>query len=72
MVVVEKITKEKITISFSGTVGKKGLSNIKKYIEFLEASSIERRKEVSSAIIKKLSDEINKSAAEKFKKAKGF
>ena len=72
MVIVEKKIKEKITISFSGVVGRKGLNSIKKYIEFLEASGIPKKKEVSPAIIKKLSDEINKSAAEKFKKAKGF
>jgi hypothetical protein len=70
--VVEKISKEKITVSFSGTVGRKGLNSIKKYIEFLEATGIPRKKEISPASIKKISDEINRSAAEKFKKAKGF
>lgn len=35
MIVKEK-TKDKITISFSGSVGKEGLARIKDYIEFLE------------------------------------
>ena len=70
--VVEKLDKEKITVSFSGAVGKKGLNSIKKYIEFLEANGIPKKKEVSVRIIKDLSDEVNKVASEKFKKAKGY
>ena len=70
--VVEKLDKEKITVSFSGSVGRKGLNSIKKYIEFLEAYGIPKKKEVSVRIIKGLSDEVNKAAAEKFKKVKGY
>jgi predicted HicB family RNase H-like nuclease len=70
--VVEKLDKEKITVSFSGAVGRKGLISIKKYIEFLEANGIPKKKEVSVRLIKELSDEVNKAAAEKFKKAKGY
>ncbi len=33
--IIEKSGKEKITISFSNSVGKKGLDSIKKYIEIM-------------------------------------
>jgi hypothetical protein len=68
--IVEKLGKEKITVSFSGAVGKRGLNSIKKYIEFLEANGIPKKREISITAIKKLSDEVNKSASENFKKAK--
>jgi hypothetical protein len=71
MIVKEK-TKDKITISFSGSVGKEGLARIKDYIEFLEKSGVPRRKKVPQSVINKLADEINKAAWEKFKKAKGM
>ena len=70
--VVEKLDKEKITVSFSGELGRKGLNSIKKYIELLEANGIPKKKEVSVRVIKSLSDEVNKAASEKFKKAKGY
>ena len=69
---VEKLDKEKITVSFSGELGSKGLNCIKKYIELLEANGIPKKKEVSVRVIKSLSDEVNKAASEKFKKAKGY
>jgi hypothetical protein len=71
MIVKEK-TKDKITISFSGRVGKEGLARIKDYIEFLEKSGIPRRKKVPQSVINKLADEINEAAWKKFKKAKGI
>lgn len=71
MIVKEK-TKDKITISFSGKVGKEGLARIKEYIEFLEKSGVPRRKKVSQSVINKLADEINMAAWDKFKKAKGL
>ena len=72
MVVVEKMSKEKITVSFSGIVGRKGLNSIKKYIEFLEANGIPSKKEIPASVIKKLSDDVNKTAWIKFKKKHGI
>lgn len=69
MIVKEK-TKDKITISFSGSVGKEGLARIKDYIEFLEKNGVPRRKKVAQSVIDKLAEEINEAAWEKFKKAK--
>lgn len=71
MIVKEK-TKDKITISFSGSVGKEGLSHIKDYIEFLEKSGVPRRKRVPQSVINKLAEEINEAAWDKFKKAKNL
>jgi hypothetical protein len=81
--IVEEITKDKITISFSGSVGKKGLALIRDYIEFLEKSGTSRRKKVSQSVIspkkgitkkqiQELADEINEAAWKKFKKARGI
>ena len=70
--IVEKIDQKKITISFSGEVGKKGLNDIKEYIEFLEANGVPKKKIISKSVIKKLSDEVNRAAAKRFKKAKGI
>ena len=69
MIVKEK-TKDKITISFSGSVGKEGLARIKDYIEFLEKNGVTRGKKVAQSVIDKLAEEINEAAWEKFKKAK--
>jgi hypothetical protein len=71
MVINEK-NKETITVSFSGSVGKKGLSSIKNYIEFLEKSKTPKRKKVPKAVINKLADEVTEAAWKKFKKAKGI
>lgn len=71
MIVKEK-NKEKITVSFSGSVGKKGLSSIKNYIEFLEKSEASKRKKVPQAVINKLADEVTAAAWKRFKKAKGI
>lgn len=70
--VVEKLDKKKITVSFSGSIGKKGLNDVKEYIEFLEANGVPKKKPISKSVIKKLSDEVNKAVAERFKKAKGI
>jgi len=70
MVVKEK-TEEKITISFSGRVGKEGLSRIKNYIEFLENNAVVLpKRKTSAAKIAKLADEVTVAAFEKFKRAK--
>lgn len=70
--IVEKKDKDKITISFSGSVGKEGLQRIKSYIEFLEKSGIPRKKKVPQSIIDKLAEEVNEGSWKKFKKAKGL
>ena len=69
MILKEK-TKDKITVSFSGSVGKEGLARIKDYIEFLEKNGVTRGKKVAQSVIDKLAEEINEAAWEKFKKAK--
>jgi hypothetical protein len=71
MVVQEK-SKERITISFSGSVGNEGLMRIKEFVELLEKSAISRRKRVSQSVINKLADEVNETAWKRFKKAKGL
>jgi hypothetical protein len=71
MVIVSK-NKDKITVTFSGSVGKEGLALIKDYIEFLEKSDVPRRKKVPQSVINKLADEINEAAWKKFKKARGL
>lgn len=68
---VEKLGKEKIVVSFSGIVGKKGLNSIKKYIEIIEADGAPKKK-VPQSVINKLSREINKNAWEKLKKKRGL
>jgi hypothetical protein len=66
--VVEKKTKEIITISFSAKVGTKGLKAIKELVEMIEARSLMP----SRKVINKLADEIDKTAWEKLKKKRGF
>jgi hypothetical protein len=66
--VVEKKTKEMITISFSAKVGTKGLKAIKELVEMIEAQSLMP----SRKAINKLADDINKAAWEKLKKERGF
>ena len=63
---VEKLGKEKITVSFSGIVGKKGLDSIKKYIEIIEANEAPKKK-VPQSVINKLSREINKKVWDRIK-----
>lgn len=70
--VVEKKDKEKITVSFSGSVGKDGLLKIKSFIEFFEKNKGLKKKKVPQSTINKLADEINEAAWKKFKKAKGL
>lgn len=71
MIVKEK-TKEKITISFSGSVGKEGFNSIKNYIEFLEKNATPKRKNTPQSVINKLADEVTAAAWKKFRKAKGI
>ncbi len=66
--IIEAINKKKITVSFSGAIGKKGLNNIKKYIELLEENNSNDKKKIPPSVVNKFSREINKSAWEKFKK----
>lgn len=68
---IEKIDKEKITVSFSGIVGKKGLDSIKKYIEIIEADGAPKKK-VPQSVINKLSREINKKVWDRIKKERNL
>ena len=68
---VEKLGKEKITVSFSGAVGKKGLNSIKNYIEIIEANGAPKKK-VPQSIINKLSREINKKVWDRIKKERNL
>lgn len=70
--VIEKMDEEKITVSFSGKVGKDGLKQIKQYIEYLEKASTLPKVKVPKATINKIADEIKQGAWERFKKAKGL
>lgn len=63
--VVEKLNKEKITVSFSGAVGKKGLDIIKTCIEDIEKNGVPKK--VSQNVINELSKEINKKVWERIK-----
>ena len=63
--VVEKLDKEKITVSFSGSVGKKGLDIIKTCIEDIEKNGVPKK--VSQKVISELSKEINKKVWERIK-----
>ena len=69
--VVEKLGKEKITVSFSGAVGKTGLSRIKKYIEIVEASDMPVKK-VPQKVINKLSREMNQKIWDRIKKERNL
>jgi hypothetical protein len=69
--VVEKIDKEKITVSFSGVVGKKGLNYIKKYIEVIEANGLPKKK-APQKVINKLSRAINKKIWDKIKEERNL
>lgn len=69
--IIEKSGKEKITISFSNSVGKKGLDSIKKYIEIIEANGAPKKK-VSQSVINKLSRGINKNVWDRIKKERNF
>ena len=63
--VVEKLDKEKITVSFSGSVGKKGLDIIKTCIEDIEKNGVPKK--VSQKVINELSREFNKKVWERIK-----
>ncbi len=68
--VVEKINKKKITVSFSGAVGKKGLDIIKNCIEEIELNGVPKK--VPQRLINEISREINKSAWVKLKKKRNI
>lgn len=70
--IVEKKTKDKITVSFSGSIGKTGLETIRNYIEFLEKGSKGKKKKVSQATINQLSDEVTASAWQRLRKERGI
>ena len=67
MVVIEKKTKDIITISFSAKVGAKGLKAIKNFIEMVEAQSLIPKRKISKSVINKLADEVNEAAWKRFK-----
>jgi hypothetical protein len=69
MVVIEGKTDEKITVSFSSSVGTEGFKSIKRYIEMVEKTKIQKPKKISEAAIRKIADEITKAGWEKMKKA---
>lgn len=69
--IIEKSGKENITISFSNSVGKKGLDSIKKYIEIIEANGAPKKK-VPQSIINKLSRDINKNVWDRIKKERNL
>ncbi len=63
--VVEKLGKQKIVVSFSGAVGRRGLNIIKNCIEDIEKNGVPKK--VPQAAINKLSKEINKSVWDRIK-----
>ncbi len=68
---IEKSGKEKITVSFSNVVGKKGFNSIKKYIEIIEANGAPKKK-IPQSVINKLSREINKNVWDRIKKERNL
>jgi endonuclease III-like uncharacterized protein len=70
--IVEKLDKDKVTISFSKKIGNTGIKRIKEYIEFLEKASALKMKKVPQSTINKLADEITASGWAKFKKKRGL
>jgi len=70
--IVEGKNRQKITVSFSGSVGNTGLRSIKNYIEFLEKAKPVSRKKVSQSDINKLADVVTDSAWKKLKKERGL
>lgn len=69
MLVIEGKTEKKITVSFSSSVGNEGLKSIKRYVEMLEKTNMQKPKKVSEAAIKKIADEITQAGWGKMKKA---
>lgn len=69
MLVIEGKTEEKITVSFSTSVGNEGLKSIKRFIEMVEKTKMQKPKKVSEAVIRKIADEITQAGWEKMKKA---
>jgi hypothetical protein len=71
MIVHEK-NKDRITISFPSTVGRKGLMRIKNFVEFLEKSGSSGKKKTYHSIINSLADNVNEAAWKKVRKVKGL
>ncbi len=67
--IIEAKQNNKITISFSASVGNKGIKRITNYIEFLEMGS-GIGTTVSQSSIKNLADDITSAAWQKMKKKK--
>ena len=72
MVVIEKKTKEIITISFSAKVGAAGLKRIKEFIGFIQLQNSMPKRKVPQSVINKLAEEVNEVAWEKFKQKRGL
>ncbi len=66
--VIEKKTKDKITVTFSARVGKRGLEKIRDYIEYLELAGTAKPKKVSQASIDRISRKINAAVWQRLKK----
>jgi hypothetical protein len=70
--IVEKLDKDNVTISFSRKIGSTGIKRVKEYIEFLERASTVKIKKVPQSTINKIADEISEAAWKKFKKQRGL
>ncbi len=70
--IVEKLDKDKITISFSRKIGSTGIKRIKEYIDFLEKASAVKLKKVPQSTINTMADDITEAAWKKFKKKRGI
>lgn len=68
--IVEGRNREKITVSFSGSVGREGLKSIKNYIEFLEKAKPISRKKIPQSTINKLADNVTASTWKRIRKEK--
>jgi hypothetical protein len=66
--VVEAKQNDKVTISFSGSVGTNGIKRIKNYVEFLELNATSNS--LPEKNIKNLADTITTAAWQKMKKKK--
>jgi hypothetical protein len=68
--IVEKLEKDKITISFSRKIGTAGIKSIKNFIELLEMQAGAPKRKVSQSIINEVADEITLAGWKKYRKAK--
>lgn len=67
MVVIKEKTKDKITMSFSGSVSAEGLKNIKSYIEFVERMGKKNKQKKQQPLIKEIADDITAAGWSKLK-----